>query len=264
MITVFSTKEYSQASDQINGLFEFNIKCGKFEIGSDDIPYPTEKLLKIGVLLILCFSAFMMNFNSYHKRVRYDESKVSQDYENDVKQNHSPNFSQYNNIVPRETIDPPAFINEDSIQNLDVQDDNSNKNASGNYQLKIEFIQATDIPKMDIGKSKYCDPYIVLKSSDGRNLFKTSVINNTKEPIWNEVYYMYINPENCNEVLNFVLKDRDKVFGKEIGQLISNYKLSINDIPVNQAIEKWLDMNPIGKVKKGGKVKVSFHMVPVS
>ncbi|KAK8886441.1 hypothetical protein M9Y10_041904 [Tritrichomonas musculus] len=107
LTTVFNTREYSKASEQINGLFQFNIKCGQFELNNDDMILPTEKMLKIGVSLILCFSAFMMNFNTYHKKVHYYESKVSKDYEKDVKEKKALNYTQYGTIVPQETIEYP-------------------------------------------------------------------------------------------------------------------------------------------------------------
>ena len=152
LTTVFSTREYSKASEQINGLFQFNIKCGQFELNNDDMILPTEKLLKIGVLLILCFSAFMMNFNTYHKKVHYDESKVSKDYEKDVKEKKALNHTQYGTIVPQETIEYPSFISNDSFQNLDIQSDSSSQTLNGNFilngQRKEQILRSLHCPQV--------------------------------------------------------------------------------------------------------------------
>ena len=65
---------------------------------------PINLFLKIGLLIMLCFASFMMNFHYHRKSLKYSTSKVACDY--DKKQDIEKSLDQNKKFVKMEKLDP--------------------------------------------------------------------------------------------------------------------------------------------------------------
>ena len=120
--------------------------------------------------------------------------------------------------------------------------------------VHIRVIEAKDVPKMDLfGKA---DPYCLLQISSSRTVYKTKVIKNTYNPIWNEEFHIPVADKN-NDSLHILMKDQDA--GKS-DDPISRLEIRISTIEVDKVLDTWYDMVPVKGVKKGGKLRLVTHL----
>jgi Ca2+-dependent lipid-binding protein len=121
----------------------------------------------------------------------------------------------------------------------------SPKHPAGPQVLNIRVVAAEDIETMDtLGKS---DPYIKINGPGGEG--RTSTRPNTLSPKWDEVFHIPIlNPEN--NVVNFRLFDEDLSSDDEI----SFVNLQTAILPFGENSDIWLELTPVGKVKKPGRI----------
>ncbi|KAK8899232.1 GTPase activator activity protein [Tritrichomonas musculus] len=74
--------------------------------------------------------------------------------------------------------------------------------------LHIRAIEAADLPRMDDGGQS--DPYLTFQLDQSPETFKTKIVKQNLNPIWNEVFDIPIFEGNRN-VLHVELLDSDKV-----------------------------------------------------
>lgn len=120
--------------------------------------------------------------------------------------------------------------------------------------LHIRAVEACDVPKMDIiGKS---DPYLKFKISTSSQVWKTKVKKNTHVPVWNEEFHLPIT-SGMSDQLHIELFDKDDISKDDI---ISTQDFDVKSFPIGKIIEQWYDFSPAKGVKKGGRVRLVFHL----
>ncbi|KAL8564138.1 hypothetical protein ACOMHN_035743 [Nucella lapillus] len=110
--------------------------------------------------------------------------------------------------------------------------------------LRVHVVEARDLKKADIsitGKGK-SDPYTIV--TVGAQTFKTKVIDDTVEPVWNEVFEFIID-ERDGQMLKLDLNDKDP--GNKDDPLGST-TVDISIIFEKGSVDEWL---PLEDVKKG-------------
>ena len=121
-------------------------------------------------------------------------------------------------------------------------------------KIHIHVMDGYDIPKTDlIGKT---DPYLRIKLNDQEFFQKTSVINNTFTPLWNEtitLYSLYSNP-------SIQLELKDDAPGKD--PVISTKNIELTDIAPGEIKEITEELNPMKGMKKGGIVHLYIQITP--
>ena len=119
-------------------------------------------------------------------------------------------------------------------------------------QIHIHVMDGYDIPKTDlIGKT---DPYLKIKLNDQEFFQKTSVIDNTLTPLWNEritLYSLYSNPSIQLQLL-------DEAPGKD--PIISYKTIELEDIPPGKVKELTEEFEPKKGMKKGGKIHLYIQI----
>ncbi|KAK8838088.1 hypothetical protein M9Y10_036039 [Tritrichomonas musculus] len=118
------------------------------------------------------------------------------------------------------------------------------------YTLHVRVIEADDIPKMDANAT---DAYCILNtSSESRN---TAVIQNSMHPRWNQEFHFSIATPTTGS-LRIVMRDKD-IFKDDN---ISSLDIQLCSLPLGQVIDRWYDMIPFRRVKKGGRLHLVLHM----
>ena len=117
LMNISNQKNFAASGDMINNLFQ-----GKTKLKIDNCFFdsfinnniPTGAFLKIGFILMLCFSSFMMNFHLHRKSVNYDSKRVAAEY--DKNQNPEESLTKNINVVEENKINKIDFdldINEE-------------------------------------------------------------------------------------------------------------------------------------------------------
>ena len=120
--------------------------------------------------------------------------------------------------------------------------------------LHIRAVEACDVPKMDIFSKS--DPYLKFKICTSSQIWKTRVRNNTHVPVWNEEFHLPIT-SGMSDKLYIELFDKDTISKDDI---ISTYEFEVKSFPEGKVVEQWYDFAPAKGVKKGGKVRLVFHL----
>jgi Ca2+-dependent lipid-binding protein len=120
----------------------------------------------------------------------------------------------------------------------------------GPYVLNFRVISADEIEKMDtLGKT---DPYFVITAPSGQ--FKTSVKQNTLTPRYDEDFRIPISNAG-QDVVRILLRDEDVAVDEDI----SYSEILVAILPFGEVVDAWIDLTPVEKVKRGGRVHVIFH-----
>lgn len=122
------------------------------------------------------------------------------------------------------------------------------------YELHIKALEASDIPNMDgLGKS---DPFLTFELNTTHQKWKTKHKDNTSKPVWNEEFHLPISADLSDE-LKVTLYDFDDVSKND---LISTKIFKVRDFKIGEVTNNIYDFDPAPKVKRGGKVKLVFHL----
>ncbi|XP_017271509.1 extended synaptotagmin-1 [Kryptolebias marmoratus] len=101
---------------------------------------------------------------------------------------------------------------------------------------------------MKKGKS---DPYA--KISVGEVVFKSAVVKENLDPVWNELYEVVLRPSSGQDVqLELYDKDMDK------DDFLGRFKVSVSYIIQSQFIDQWFTLNDV----KSGRVRLILEWVP--
>ncbi|XP_062271705.1 extended synaptotagmin-1 [Scomber scombrus] len=121
--------------------------------------------------------------------------------------------------------------------------------------LKIILMEAQNLVAKDNlmggmvkGKS---DPYA--KINVGEVSFKSNVVKENLNPVWNEMYQVVLRPQSGQEMqVELYDKDMDK------DDFLGRYKISVADIIQSQYIDQWFTLNDV----KSGRVRLILEWVP--
>ena len=106
LLTIAIENNFEESVDSINGLFD-DKSAFKFnsQFGSDFIQshLPVKHFLKIGLLLMLCFGSFMLNFHHQKTALLYDTDAVALKFDQD--QNIESALTTNSRFVSQETFD---------------------------------------------------------------------------------------------------------------------------------------------------------------
>ncbi|KAH0789489.1 C2 domain containing protein [Histomonas meleagridis] len=123
------------------------------------------------------------------------------------------------------------------------------------FNLFAQVVEGADIEKMDtFGKS---DPFCKLKLNHSHRWQKTSVIENTFWPFWNE-RMTFIGFDLAKEKLQIELLDKDVATEKLIGTTELNLQPLVDGLPK----EYWIDMTPAKGLDYAGKVHIFLQALP--
>lgn len=105
LMKLVSPKDFNLSGEAIQNLFSSKVKLNvKSNFGKrflkENLPWP--HFVKIGFLLMLCFASFMMNFHLHRQSLKYNESKVAEEY--DKKQDTDLAVDQNLNAVNKKEI----------------------------------------------------------------------------------------------------------------------------------------------------------------
>ncbi|KAI3370182.1 hypothetical protein L3Q82_024968 [Scortum barcoo] len=122
--------------------------------------------------------------------------------------------------------------------------------------LRIILLEAQSLVAQDsilggIKKGK-SDPYA--KINVGKFAFKSSVIKENLNPVWNEMYEVVLRPQPGQEV-QVELYDKDMDKDDFLG---SRFKISVADIIRSQYTDQWYTLNDV----KSGRVRLILEWVP--
>ena len=130
---------------------------------------------------------------------------------------------------------------------------------SAPLRLNIKIVEATNIPKMDIGlgtADPYCSVYLLSRPEQS---FKTKIKKGTLKPVWRETFQFEITDES--EVICFVLMDWDRATkDDEIGTL----DIDIHRLRPGVCYEKWFTMKPAKGVKINPRIRLMLHYAPAT
>lgn len=120
-------------------------------------------------------------------------------------------------------------------------------------ELHIRAVEANGIPIMDnIGKS---DPYLKFKVSSSSQTWKTKVVKNTMDPLWNQEFHIPITT-NLEDELTVQCYDDD--VGKD--DLISSMTFKVKEFPVGVVTDTWYTFKGAKGITNPGKIRLVFHL----
>lgn len=130
---------------------------------------------------------------------------------------------------------------------------------SANGVLAVTIYSAAGLKSNDILGS--LDPYCVFKVGDIHHpeLARTSCIENTQNPKWNETHFVLLN--NLNDILCFQVLDRN-VGRKDVEIGVAN--LNLKDVDENQNAIENLNLTVLRSGKPVGEIKADVRWFPVS
>lgn len=118
--------------------------------------------------------------------------------------------------------------------------------------IHIRVVEAQGLPKMDVIGS--VDPYCAVSISSLPHPKQTKVIKKNKNPVWNEEFHFPVH--DITDTIQFVLIDHDTVSNDDP---ISKISIPVKTFTKSTVVDKWYDMVPFKRVKKGGKLRLVIH-----
>nr|XP_015815114.2 extended synaptotagmin-1 [Nothobranchius furzeri] len=116
--------------------------------------------------------------------------------------------------------------------------------------LEAQSLVAKDNIMGGLKKGK-SDPYA--KISMGEVVFKSAVVQENLNPVWNELYEVVLRPQAGQEVqVELFDKDMDK------DDFLGRFKISVSDIIRSQFTDQWYSLNDV----KSGRVRLILEWVP--
>ncbi|KAM4740364.1 uncharacterized protein esyt1b [Anableps anableps] len=116
--------------------------------------------------------------------------------------------------------------------------------------LEAQSLVAKDNVMGGLKKGK-SDPYA--KINVGEVMFKSAVVKENLNPVWNELYEVVLRPQSGQEVqVELFDKDMDK------DDFLGRLKISVSDIIRSQFIDQWFTLNDV----KSGRVRLILEWVP--
>ncbi|XP_033482197.2 uncharacterized protein esyt1b [Epinephelus lanceolatus] len=119
--------------------------------------------------------------------------------------------------------------------------------------LRIILLEAQSLVAKDsmMGLKGKSDPYA--KINVGEFAFKSNVIKENLNPVWNEMYEVVLRPQSGQEVqVELFDKDMDK------DDFLGRFKISLADIIRSQYTDQWYTLNDV----KSGRVRLILEWVP--
>ncbi|CAJ1051129.1 extended synaptotagmin-1 isoform X2 [Xyrichtys novacula] len=119
--------------------------------------------------------------------------------------------------------------------------------------LRVVLLEAKSLVAKDsiMGIKGKSDPYA--KISVGEFLFKSNVIKENLNPVWNEMYEVVLRPQSGQEVqVELFDKDMDK------DDFLGRFKISVADIIHSQYTDQWYTLNDV----KSGRIRLILEWVP--
>ncbi|KAM9409287.1 uncharacterized protein esyt1b isoform 2-T2 [Pholidichthys leucotaenia] len=119
--------------------------------------------------------------------------------------------------------------------------------------LRIILLEAQNlVPKDSImGLKGKSDPYA--KINIGQVIFKSNMIKENLNPVWNEMYEVVLRPQSGQEMqVELFDKDMDK------DDFLGRFRISIADIIASQYTDQWYTLNDV----KSGRVRLILEWVP--
>lgn len=119
LMKICAPKDFSKSGDMIQELFEEKVKLNvKSNFAKRFIKenLPWSHLVKIGFILMLCFASFMLNFHMHRQSLKFNESKVAEEY--DKKQDTAKALETNKNVISKDEI---GTINA-NMMNLELKD----------------------------------------------------------------------------------------------------------------------------------------------
>ena len=111
-------------------------------------------------------------------------------------------------------------------------------------RIHIHVMDGHDIPNIDlIGKT---DPYLRLKLGDQEFVQKTSVKDNTLNPLWDENITLF----SLCQINSLQIELRDEATGKD--PLLSTKNIDLSNIVEDDVVEYMEELIPVKGIKKGG------------
>uniref|UniRef100_A0A3P8NDT9 Extended synaptotagmin-like protein 1b n=1 Tax=Astatotilapia calliptera TaxID=8154 RepID=A0A3P8NDT9_ASTCA len=125
--------------------------------------------------------------------------------------------------------------------------------ATGHDKILIILLEAQSLVAKDkvMGMAKgKSDPYA--KISVGEESFKSNVIKENLNPVWNEMYEVVLRPQSGQEMqVELYDKDMDK------DDFLGRFKISVADIISSQYLDQWYTLNDV----KSGRVRLILEWV---
>lgn len=119
--------------------------------------------------------------------------------------------------------------------------------------LHLRIVEASDIPVMDADSTDaYCVIQLIPQSTYKE---KTSVIEKTRSPRWNQEFHIPINDIQSTS-LYITLYDKDNYKDDIISTLI----LQLASVPVGTVVDQWYTMIPAEQVQEGGILHIVTHV----
>uniref|UniRef100_A0A1A8FVB5 Extended synaptotagmin-like protein 1b n=1 Tax=Nothobranchius korthausae TaxID=1143690 RepID=A0A1A8FVB5_9TELE len=116
--------------------------------------------------------------------------------------------------------------------------------------LEAQSLVAKDNIMGGLKKGK-SDPYA--KINVGEVVFKSAVVQENLNPVWNELYEVVLRPQAGQEVqVELFDKDMDK------DDFLGRFKISVSDIIRSQFTDQWYSLNDV----KSGRVRLLLEWVP--
>jgi len=121
------------------------------------------------------------------------------------------------------------------------------------FMLQAKFIEAKDLPKMDLnGKA---DPFCVVKLG-GIEQGRTRIIKRTRTPVWNETIKVPILESQKNYNLEIEVWDWDKVSSNDF---IGTATVDLATLQDLKEQNKWIKITNESKKKPRGELHLSLH-----
>uniref|UniRef100_A0A672SIX2 Extended synaptotagmin-1-like n=1 Tax=Sinocyclocheilus grahami TaxID=75366 RepID=A0A672SIX2_SINGR len=160
--------------------------------------------------------------------------------------------SPQSQILLRAQLKVPEVSSSDDLRPLHTSPDPS-FGAEG--VLRLHLLEAEDLVAKDKmmggmvkGKS---DPYVKIHIGD--KIFKSHVIKENLNPVWNEMYELVLTSRSTSDVLLEVFdKDMDK------DDFLGRLKISLQEIIQSQLTDEWFSLNDV----KHGRVHMILEWLP--
>jgi Ca2+-dependent lipid-binding protein len=125
------------------------------------------------------------------------------------------------------------------------------------YEMHLRCVEARGLPDADILSKS--DPFCVISLSCSRQLWRSRVIDNNLNPVWNEDFHLQI-ADPSKDVLQIRVKDNDDTSEDDaLGKVL----IDLGAVPIGQLQDQWVDLDSLVAKQAGGRFHYLLQILEV-
>ena len=123
-------------------------------------------------------------------------------------------------------------------------------------QLHINAVEASELPKTEFLSAP--DTFLSLQLTGQSSIQKTTVIENTLNPIWNQEFHFQV-ADLKNQILVGIIEARN-VVAENVR--LGSFEIPLNSLRIGEITDRWYKILSAPGLKQGSTIRIVLQVAP--